>query len=61
MPRLKRLCLGKLQNFIYKMVVQRTPNEAFFIEIQNFWAWEDKFMGIWGIFGRTISTQLAVT
>ena len=20
----------------------RTPNEAFFIEIQNFWAWADK-------------------
>ena len=21
------------------------------IEIQNFWAWADKFWGIWGIFG----------
>ena len=29
----------------------------FFIEIQNFWAWADKFRGIWGIFGRTISTH----
>ena len=26
------------------------PNEAFFIEIQNFWAWADK---LWGIFGQT--------
>ena len=26
-----------------------------FIEIQNFWAWADKF---WGIFGQTISTHL---
>ena len=30
---------------------QRTPSEAFLIEIQNFWA--DTF---WGIFGQTIST-----
>ena len=37
----------------------RTPNEAFFIEIQNFWAWADKFWGIWGIFGRTLSTHFA--
>ena len=35
----------------------RTLNEAFFIEIQNFWAWTDKFLGIWGIFGQTISTH----
>ena len=35
----------------------RTPNQAFFIEIQNFWAWADKFWGIWGIFGQTISTH----
>ena len=33
---------------------QRKP---FFIEIQNFWAWADKFMGIWGILGWTISTH----
>ena len=30
---------------------------AFFIEIPNFRAWADKFWGIWGIFGRTISTH----
>ena len=30
----------------------RTPDEA---SIQNFWAWADKFWGIWDIFGRTIS------
>ena len=32
----------------------RTPNEAFFIKIPNFWAWADKF---WGIFEQFISTQ----
>ena len=31
--------------------------KPFFIEITNFWAWADRFWGIWGIFGRTISTQ----
>ena len=31
------------------------PMKPFFIEIQNFRA--DKFWGIWGIFGQTISTQ----
>jgi hypothetical protein len=31
--------------------------KPFFIEIQNFWAWADKFCGIPGIFGRTISTH----
>ena len=30
------------------------PMKPFFIEIQNFWAWEDKF---WGIFDQTISTH----
>ena len=38
----------------------RTANEAFLIKIPNFWAWinnlVDKFCGIWGIFGQTIST-----
>ena len=37
------------------------PMKSFFIEIQNFWDgqtnWVDKFWGIWGIFGRTISTH----
>jgi hypothetical protein len=31
--------------------------KPFFIEIQNFWAWADKFWGIWGIFGQTINTH----
>ena len=35
----------------------RTPNEAFFIEIPNCWAWADKFWGLWGIFGQFISTH----
>ena len=35
----------------------RTPNEAFFIEIQNVWVCADKLWGIWGIFGQTISTH----
>ena len=39
----------------------QTPNEAFFIEIQAFGLgqtnWADKFWGIWGIFGQTISTH----
>jgi hypothetical protein len=26
--------------------------KPFFIEIPNFWAWADKFRGIWGIFGH---------
>ena len=30
----------------------RTPNEAFFGQTN----WADKFWGIWGIFGRFIST-----
>ena len=29
----------------------RCPMKLFFIGIQNFWAWVDKFWGIWGIFG----------
>ena len=33
------------------------PMKPFFIEIQTFWAWADKFWGIWGIFGQTISTH----
>ena len=34
------------------------PMKPFFIEIQNFWAWADKFWGILGtIVGRTISTH----
>jgi len=33
------------------------PHEAFFIEIQNFCAWADKFWDIWGIFGRNIITN----
>ena len=28
-----------------------------FIEIQKFWTWADKFWGITGIFGRTISAH----
>ena len=28
----------------------RTPNEAFFTKIQEFWAGADKFWDIWGIF-----------
>jgi hypothetical protein len=31
--------------------------KPFFIEIPNFWAWADKFLGIWSIFGRFISTH----
>ena len=31
--------------------------KPFFIEIQNLWAWADKFWGIWGFFGQTISTH----
>ena len=53
--------------WIYKNVdgwLWRSPTmdaqwSLFFIEIQNFWAgqtnWADKFWGIWGIFGWTIS------
>ena len=29
----------------------------FFSQYQPFWAWADKFWGIWGIFGQTISTH----
>ena len=38
----------------------RMPNEAFFIEIQNFWAWADKLnSGTFGvhIFGQIITTH----
>ena len=31
--------------------------KPFFFEIPIFWAWADKFWGIWGIFGQTISTH----
>ena len=31
--------------------------KPFFSEISNFWAWADKFWGIWGIFSQTISTH----
>jgi hypothetical protein len=34
--------------------------KPFFIEIQNFWAWADKFLGIWCIFGQTISTHFGI-
>ena len=37
------------------------PMRPFFIEIQNFWAfqinWADKFLGIWDIFSQTISEK----
>ena len=37
------------------------PMNTFFIEIKNFWLeqinWADKFWGIFGIFGRIISTH----
>ena len=33
------------------------PMKPFFIEIPHFWAWADKFWGIWGIFERFISTH----
>jgi hypothetical protein len=36
------------------------PMKPFFIEIQNFWSWADKFWGIWGIFGQTISSESLV-
>jgi hypothetical protein len=29
----------------------------FFIDVQNFRVWADKFWGIWDIFGQTISTH----
>ena len=32
------------------------PMKPSFIKILNFWAWADKFWGIWGISGRFIST-----
>ena len=62
-------CLvNSIMEFHLKMVLVtkhrlRTPNamKPFFIEIQNFWVgqtdWADKFWGIWGIFGQTISTH----
>ena len=31
--------------------------KPFFIKIQKFWAWADKFWGIRGILGQTISTH----
>ena len=42
------------------MLSLQTPNEAFFhlCKSPNFWAWADKFGGIWDIFGSTISTHL---
>jgi hypothetical protein len=33
------------------------PMKPYIIEIPNFWAWADKFWGIWSIFGRYISTH----
>ena len=35
----------------------RTPNEAFFHFGLGQTNWADKFWGIWGIFGQTISTH----
>jgi hypothetical protein len=35
----------------------RRPMKPFCIEIQNFWAWADKFWGICGINAQTISTH----
>ena len=37
---------------ISKITDYGRPKKPFFIEIQNFWAWADKFCGIWGIFDR---------
>jgi hypothetical protein len=38
--------------------------KPFFIEIPNFWVgqtnWANKFGVVWGIFGRTIRTQLSL-
>ena len=36
------------------------PLKPVFVEIQNFWAWADKFWGIWGTFGQAISTQWTI-
>ena len=54
--------IGKIEHVVAKTTLivitldtdYGRPNEAFFIKIQNFWAWADKF---WGIFGQTISTH----
>ena len=41
-----------------------TPRESFFRELQTFGPgqtnWDDNFLDIWGIFGETISTILAL-
>ena len=36
--------------FIYLVTDYGCPMKPFFIEIPNFWAWADKFWGIWGVF-----------
>ena len=39
----------------------RMPNEAFFIEIQNFWAWADKLGRVnCGVFWSKLSTPILV-
>ena len=42
---------------MYNVMDYGQPMKPFFIEILNLWAWADKFWGIWGIFGRFISTH----
>ena len=50
--------LAKVMSFLTDY---RHPMNPFFIEIQNFWAWQtnwaDKFWVIWGIFSQTISNH----
>ena len=61
------ICLKKIEwtderlSSLFSLTITSTDYgramKPFFIKIPNFWAWADKFWGIWGIFGRFISTQ----
>ena len=54
---------GSGQNSIVRCMLPRPTNangcnEAFFIEIQNFWSWADNFWGIWSILSQSIKIQI---
>jgi len=44
---------------MYYFTDYERPMKPFFIEIQIFWAWADKFLGIWVIFGQTKGEEIS--
>ena len=50
-------CYSYIFGILQKCTDSGRPMKPFFIKIPNFWAWADKFGGIWGIFSQTINSD----